>query len=176
MATRGSTAIRWRQYPPSRSACPPSPLRILVATPLEDSRLFLCAQCRKQVRVCRPCDRGQIYCAGECSASRRAKTLRDASGAYQRTSLGARNHARRQRRYRARRKKVTHQGSPPFPSAPACLAAILITRLLGVFRAAHEPREGNAAATASGSPCCHFCGRPVSEFVRFDHSSTEAPG
>ena len=30
------------------------------------ARLFLCAGCRAQALICSCCDRGQIYCAGDC--------------------------------------------------------------------------------------------------------------
>ena len=29
-------------------------------------RFFLCALCRQQVLICSHCDRGQVYCAGDC--------------------------------------------------------------------------------------------------------------
>jgi hypothetical protein len=44
--------------------------------------------------------------------------MREAAARFQRSPLGARNHARRQERYRERQlKKVTHQGSPLQPPA-----------------------------------------------------------
>ena len=33
------------------------------------ARLFLCAGCRAQALICSCCDRGQIYCAGDCARS-----------------------------------------------------------------------------------------------------------
>jgi hypothetical protein len=30
------------------------------------ARLFICAECRAQALICSCCDRGQIYCAGDC--------------------------------------------------------------------------------------------------------------
>ena len=34
---------------------------------MDDARLFLCARCQRQVRVCSRCDRGQQYCGARCS-------------------------------------------------------------------------------------------------------------
>ena len=39
---------------------------------------FLCADCRNQVVVCSGCDRGQVYCAGDCA--RRARQATAAAG------------------------------------------------------------------------------------------------
>lgn len=148
-----------------------------VAAPADVPRYFLCARCRLQVLVCRSCDRGQIYCSSDCSVASRKESLRRASRTYQRSRLGARNHARRQRRYRARQKKVTHHGSPPVSLLAACLAALLVVRCLRARGLVFDTKpETSASTTANDSPCCHFCGRPVTELVRFDHSSTEAPG
>lgn len=74
-------------------------------------RLYHCQRCGRQVRICRRCDRGHIYCAGECSRIRRRESLRRAGTRYQRTHRGARCHASRQQAWRARQmEKVTHQG------------------------------------------------------------------
>jgi len=71
-------------------------------------RLFNCARCRRQVRICQRCDHGQIYCWGACGAIRRRETLRRAGARYQRTLRGACKHAARQHAYRERRaQKVT---------------------------------------------------------------------
>ncbi len=90
--------------------------------PGDDSdRLYLCAACRRLVRICRSCDRGQIYCRdGDCRVDGRRVSTRLARRRYQSTPKGARNNARRQKRHRARRARnrptVTHQGSPEPPS------------------------------------------------------------
>ena len=39
------------------------------------ARLFLCAGCRMQVVICSCCDRGQIYCAGDCARRARRHSL-----------------------------------------------------------------------------------------------------
>ena len=80
------------------------------------ARLFLCAGCRMQVVICSCCDRGQIYCAGDCARQARRRAVQCAGQRYQNGGAGRRRHAARQGRYRARDKKVTHHGSPPPPA------------------------------------------------------------
>jgi hypothetical protein len=74
-------------------------------------RLFLCARCRAQVLICSRCDRGQIYCGRLCSTQARVLAQRGAGRRYQASRRGRFAHAARARRYRARCKIVTHQGS-----------------------------------------------------------------
>ena len=64
-------------------------------------RLYHCRRCGAQVQICQQCDRGNIYCAGECSQLARREGVRRAGARYQRTLRGARRHAERQRHYRA---------------------------------------------------------------------------
>ena len=77
----------------------------------QTGRMFLCAACRVQVVVCRRCDRGQIYCGRPCAAAARRAAQRAAGRRYQQSRPGRFAHAARARRYRARSKIVTHQGS-----------------------------------------------------------------
>jgi hypothetical protein len=79
------------------------------------ARLFMCAECHAQALICSCCDRGQIYCAGDCAARARRRTRRDAGRRYQTSRRGRLAHAERTRRYRVRCKNVTHHGSPPSP-------------------------------------------------------------
>jgi hypothetical protein len=142
------------------------------ASPREDShRLFLCAACRRQVRVCRRCDRGQIYCAEECRLPRRRQSVRLAGRRYQRTAPGARSNARRQKRFRSRcALTVTHQGSPEaIPRAEEAPAVAIECASATVFP---KPQEESHRATLTSaplvvvarvpppprSPRCDFCG------------------
>lgn len=76
-------------------------------------RLYSCRRCGVQVRICRHCDYGNIYCAGGCAQIRRRESLRRAAARYQRTRRGAHCHAARQHRWRTRKPHtVTHQGCP----------------------------------------------------------------
>lgn len=126
--------------------------------PMEPTnRLFLSARCRKQVIICRRCDRGQIYCAEDCSQIARLSSLRAASRRYQQSRPGRLNHAERARRYRHRQQKVTHQGSEP--------------PLLSDLLSTHSPmmrRSGvlDAKRVVQGYVYCHFCGQCGSAFVR----------
>jgi hypothetical protein len=80
------------------------------------ARFFLCARCHAQVLICSCCDRGQIYCADGCAGLARREGQRAAGQRYQTSRRGRVVHALRARRYRARQKNVTHQGSPPQPA------------------------------------------------------------
>ena len=79
-------------------------------------RLYTCRHCATQVRICRNCDHGNLYCAGECAKICRRESKRRACERYQLSHRGARHHADRQRALRERRRLrpaqiVTHQGS-----------------------------------------------------------------
>ena len=68
-------------------------------------RMFLCALCRKQTRICRSCDRGHRYCSTECSQKARQASVTAARIQYRQTDKGKKKHAERQRAYRARKKQ-----------------------------------------------------------------------
>lgn len=78
-------------------------------------RRFLCARCRTAVIICSQCDRGHRYCTITCADQARRTALRAAGCRYQASRRGRHAHAERQRRYRAKSQKVTHQGSPSLP-------------------------------------------------------------
>jgi len=124
---------------------------------VRSGRLFLCGDCRAQVIVCGCCDRGQVYCKAGCAARARQQTLRTAGQRYQASSAGRRTHAARQGRYRERRQKVTHQGSPR-PAADDVVApdATIPTSDDGFS-------SGQALPPA---PHCHWCGRPCLPHLR----------
>jgi hypothetical protein len=97
---------------------------------------------------------------------------RETASRYQRSRNGRFNHAARSRRYRARQKFVTHQGSPVL-APDACVAE--------VSAAAQEhtsPDAGTAALNSAPAPTqraqatfgrhCPWCGRACSPFVRRD--------
>jgi len=131
-------------------------------------RLFVCARCGCAVVVCRCCDRGQIYCNGDCSAQARRRTVHCAGRRWQQSRRGRRMHAARMARYRAKpanecagvavalpaeggpAEKVTHHGSPP-PATGDLLAA----------GATAMPRDDAVPAEPSGRAMthCHWCGR-----------------
>jgi len=118
--------------------------------------LFLCATCRVQVVICSDCDCGQIYCPDQCALRARRESVRAAGRRYQSTRRGRHVHAQRARHYRARRNKVTHQGSPD-PMRDVPLAVSSIDMLAASIK---------AMPTTLQTRQCHFCGGACSQFVR----------
>ena len=131
-------------------------------------RLYSCARCRRQVVICRRCDRGNVYCFAGCARLARRDSIRRAARRYQKNEFGARNHARRQRHYRARREKVTHHGSVRRRAALRIYLAVVAAFLQLVRKA--TPAESRGLV-------CHRCGRSSDGFLRqsFLHHS-EVPG
>jgi hypothetical protein len=123
-------------------------------------RLFLCARCRTQVLVCSCCDRGQIYCAGDCAREARSEAQRAAGRRYQASFRGRLNHATRSERWRVRQKNVTHRGSPPPRDDLVLVDAAPVTAMPAIverFRGLNAPPS-----------CCHWCGRRCPPLVRID--------
>jgi len=134
----------------------------------ESGRLLACRGCGCEVIVCRRCDRGQVYCTGDCSARARRRTLCCAGRRWQQSRRGRRMHAARMVRYRARRandcdgaavalpaegwplERVTHHGSPP----PA-VGDLLVGGAMAMPRDDASPAEPFGRATTH----CHWCGR-----------------
>ena len=107
-------------------------------------RLFHCARCSEEVRVCRACDRGQIYCKEACSAIRRRESVRRAGAKYQRSYEGSLKHSARQRQQRLAKflaKEVTHHGFPLAP--PSVMVASAAKRALA--QSDEEDRDGTVA-------------------------------
>lgn len=114
-------------------------------------RRYLCARCSILVLICSRCDRGNRYCK-DCASTQRARCVRAAGKRYQSSQRGRHAHARRQQRWRAKHKKVTHQGSPP-PTAFALLSADVSAIKVDVPQRLWQ---------------CHFCQGSCAEFVRID--------
>ncbi len=121
------------------------------------ARMFVCAGCRRQVLICTCCDRGQIYCAGNCAPHARRLSLLAAGRRYQTSRPGRLAHAVRARRYRARGKKVTHHGSPVLPTDG--LLALGSPMRASDAKASEDPPSPSASH-------CHWCGRRCSALVR----------
>jgi hypothetical protein len=121
------------------------------------ARLFICAECRTQALICSCCDRGQIYCAGDCRRIARRRRQRAAGARYQASLHGRHAHAERASRYRARREKVTHQGSPRSHSGD-CLPS-------GSRTVASGARTWSKRSRRRASHC-HWCGRRCPDLVR----------
>ena len=117
-------------------------------------RIFVCALCRTQALICSHCDRGQIYCAGDCARRARRERMREAGRRYQSSRRGRFAHAQRSRRYRLRQQNVTHQGSPePVPDDLLAGNSTLSVQ--------QPPSPGTVLRWQ-----CHFCWCRCSEFVR----------
>ena len=119
------------------------------------SRLYNCVRCHCQVTICSHCDRGNIYCGKSCADSARRTSLRAAGRRYQNTRRGRLKHADRQRHYRSRSKKVTHQSCPETPASDP-----LITR-------SEQPES--VVVIENKAIRCHFCGRLCSDYLRLDY-------
>ncbi len=129
------------------------------------ARFFNCARCRRQVVICRRCDRGNIYCGKQCSQPARRESLRAAARRYQASKAGRFKHAERQRRYRSRSQKVTHQGSP---------ASLPDGSLRGESRTVARRNATLRALPVQGLRC-QFCKRPCSPFLRLDFLRSPGP-
>ena len=125
----------------------------------ESLRLFQCARCLRQVKICTSCDRGNIYCGPACARLARKAARCAASKRYQRTSRGKENHARCQKRYREKQRvkiqdkmnKVIDHGSYSNPHG-LC------------FSTMDEERFGLAVNYLH----CDFCGRRSNAYARRD--------
>jgi len=131
------------------------------------ARLDRCRNCARQFLICSRCDRGQHYCGPDCSRVGRRTSMQAAGKRYQKSLQGRHTHAARQRCYRDRKAKVTHQGSPP--SAPD--GAMPAGSMAGVDEvlppAAGTPATASAPAESVAVPThCRFCGRLCAPLVR----------
>lgn len=71
---------------------------------LESLRVFECLRCRRQMFVCRFCDRGYRYCSDECGTVARKEQTRRSQAAYLRDDEGRETHRLNQWEYRKRKK------------------------------------------------------------------------
>ena len=130
-------------------------------------RLYSCARCAVQVRICSDCDRGNQYCAGDCAQIRRRESLCRAGLRYQLSYRGAMHHAARQCAWREREiQRVTHQSS-----VPSVDAGIVGTSLTAVEESDSElvtlPTLPQCPCMLLLFPCCCFCWRPLPVFARW---------
>lgn len=126
-------------------------------------RFFLCGLCRRQAFVCRPCDRGQIYCSETCARQARRDRQREARRRHQATPRGRAMHANRNRCYRTRKRCVTDQG--PVDEGKKSL--------LLEMRAISDPNRPRSSTEFVELRFCHSCGCAVSKFLRLTAPSRE---
>jgi hypothetical protein len=55
------------------------------------------------------CDRGQVYCTGDCAKKARRQSMREAGRRYQASKKGRLAHAARQRKYREQKRLMAQQ-------------------------------------------------------------------
>jgi len=129
------------------------------ARSVNSCRLFCCRRCRRQVRVCRRCDRGNAYCGTGCRRLARREQTRRAGRTYQATLKGKLAHARRSKGYRERQ-KVTHQGSHR-----STVPAGWVASETSLAKETHHGQENSSSKEVR----CDFCGRVCPVFVRAGH-------
>ncbi len=128
-------------------------------------RIYNCVRCQHQVIICRHCDRGNIYCSGDCAKQSRHEKQQEAADRYQSSHKGRQRHAQRQRQYRQRQRqsrrwpkeKVTHQGSPEltaYDSITTGLKAEMIQPIAPPF-------------SKKAQWVCHFCGAQCGDSLRW---------
>jgi hypothetical protein len=87
-------------------------------------RLLLCKRCRALMLVGSCCDRGQVYCVGDCAKKARRQSMREAGKRYQASKKGRLAHAARQHRYCERKRLMAQQVTTAAQNAaPAAAAA-----------------------------------------------------
>jgi hypothetical protein len=126
--------------------------------------MFNCARCSRLVVICTRCDRGQRYCSGPCSQVQRRRSVREAGRRYQRTPLGARNNAARQKRWRLRiATTVTHHPSPARHPGREEPPDENVKK-----EACDVPSHRKPIPTSHDAPTprCDFCGRPCGSYTR----------
>ena len=128
-------------------------------------RLYNCARCAVQVRICSDCDRGNQYCAGDCARIRRRESRCRAGVRYQSSFRGALKHAARQSAWRVRTQIVTHQGSVAGIEAGIVVSTLHVTEEPDVELVALLPILQRPHRHARVSRCS-FCWRPLPVFAR----------
>jgi hypothetical protein len=130
-----------------------------------------CARCQRLVVICSRCDRGQRYCSASCAQVQRRRSVREAGRRYQRTPLGARNNAARQKRWRIRiATTVTHHTSPAQNHLREEPPSQNVKKEAGD---ATTNRRPITTRLGEPGPRCDFCGRPCGSYTRMGTLSTE---
>ncbi len=131
----------------------------------ESLRRFLCARCRAVAFICTSCDRGQLYCPGDCARAARQSSRREANRRYARSPEGRLKSAARSKRYRIRR-CVTDQGS-----LDDCSRVVLVASTTNAVAetSSNEPpptTELKSDAAIGNGLQCWFCGRWCGPWIR----------
>jgi hypothetical protein len=148
----------------------------------QSARVFNCERCHQQVIICSHCDRGNIYCAGQCATQARKEKTAKAQKTYQQSPKGRETHAQNQMDYRQRqREKVTHQSSQKLVDYDVLLKVksmatsgehpVLNEKTMSVRRQLTVKQEvavtQQVSLTKKTVYRCHFCGCRCSEKLRW---------
>jgi hypothetical protein len=127
-------------------------------------RVYDCRRCGVCVQVCSGCDRGQVFCAADCSRLGRLESVRRAGARYQKSRRGAHRHAARQRRWRQLHSPhpcvqiVTHQSCTVLSATRTVLAVSehgeTISREAGDYK-----NDTTSRSTVAYVSECDFCRR-----------------
>lgn len=132
----------------------------------ESLRRFLCRRCLAAVFICTSCDRGQVYCSGDCARAARQSSRREANRRYARTAEGRLKSAARSQQYRDRRQRVTDQGSLS-DGLRVVLAASTTNAVAETSSDASPPiAELKSDAAIGNGVRCLFCGRWFGPWIR----------
>jgi hypothetical protein len=135
------------------------------AKPLDSYRMFSCGRCRKLVRICQRCDRGNRYCSAQCRQQAREASVRAARQRYSRTEQGRQMHAERQRAYRQRR-----QGQPSAPLSVTAPPDQPKPNAQPQPQPIRKPPSRGAGIRRPNPPeyvRCHFCRGRCRPFARY---------
>jgi len=142
-------------------------------------RLLMCKLCRAQVVIGRCCDRGQIYCSGECAQKARRQSQREAGKRYQASPKGRLAAAARQDKHRKKQRHMTTQQVRPAEAAvlTAVRARALPSRTHGdiehaKWRARRHHTEPSVTAHQTNKVTHHASLRPAADdFVPWDEAA-----
>jgi len=146
-------------------------------------RLFECDHCGKEIRICRCCDHGEVYCPGEQCASlaRELKNLQYRSD-HQQTKSGRKAHAARQAQYRLRREMLQLVGTqvvtdhPSTPPSSSVKVSSIEDEEIEDGTAQTQPTESELSVTVQDTQTtgqllnadavrCDVCGRLCRPFI-----------
>ena len=131
-------------------------------------RMFLCGCCHSQVLVCRWCDRGQVYCIKTCAQKAHHDQQRKAR------RRGRAMHAERNRRYRARMRRVTDHGPAKEPEGRPSFNLDVGATLSQP--APSKNRQNSVSVITAGARRLPFCtGQPFGPDVIVKASARSTP-
>jgi len=148
----------------------------------QSGRIYNCERCNQQVIICSRCDRGNIYCAGQCADLARKEKQAETQKRYLESDKGRKAHARNQDDYRQRQKeKVIYQSSQYLVHYDELITGESIAK-----SPSHQVLNENAVSenqqravkqeifvtnkvtsTENTDNSCHFCGCRCSEELRW---------